>query len=212
MRKKRSNYQTLHNLLNTSSETFMLVALISLFALPFVIASNLEPAVKQAEDVAKSAPTARYTLPQDDTATVAQLPGSDKAEQKVLGVETVEKPFEIQEEKAQFSFFDKAESTLTEKNYTLVLLKNKKETGKRSLFKLVNNSSETREYTLEVVKGKTDSKNNKYLTTDFQEYLIGSPTFPKTVTLDAHQEMWFGIKSTDLKSTTDLTVKVGLVE
>jgi hypothetical protein len=197
----------------------MLVALISLFALPFVIAANLEPMVKEAEMAAQNAPVARYSPPSQTQAQVALDDQTGQVvtantQQNVLGVETEEKPFEIVEEKAQFSLFDKAEGNLSDTSYSLSLLKTKgmKSTGKTTLFKLTNNSSETREYSLSVVKGKTDSKANKFITLGSEEYLIGSAVVPKTIKVEANADVWFGVKSTETKLATDLTITVKLVE
>lgn len=52
--KTQNKLKSAHKLLNTSSETFMLIALIGLFALPFVVGKNLEPVVKEAEDQARN--------------------------------------------------------------------------------------------------------------------------------------------------------------
>lgn len=219
MKKQSSNYQSVVRVLNTSSETFMLVALIALFALPFVIASNLEPAVRDAERTARvvqPVQVAQNSLSQGNT---TPLQNEDTAnslidwdEEAVLGVETVEKPFEIEEEKVSFGKFDTAKATVGENKYSLALVKKAGGMGKISLFKLTNDSSEQKQYTFEVVKGKTDSKSNKYVSLNFQDYLIGSTTIPKTFTLAPQEEMWFGVRSNDSKLAVDLTINVGLAE
>ena len=66
--------QKVMKLLNTSSETFMLIALVSLFVLPVVIAKNLEPVVKSS--VSQNI---------NEVQNVAAIPASDD---QVLGVST----------------------------------------------------------------------------------------------------------------------------
>jgi hypothetical protein len=212
MRKKKTTYQNLNRILNTSSQTFMLVALIGLFALPFVIAKNLEPAVRQAEAVV-SLPPRVAELPPVENAQKSDIQAETaRPEENVLGVAAVEKPFDVFEVQDQFGLFDKVEPTLTDSSYALHLVKAKKALGRVSLFKLTNSSSTVKTYSLSVVKAKLDSKAQKILTMDLQEFTVGSKTMPTSFTMEPKEEKWFGIKSDDAKGTLDLTINVSLAK
>lgn len=222
MKKKQSSFQKVSRLLNTSSETCMLIALIALFALPFVIASNLEPMVKDAEKSA-SAPfptvqnsTAAQTtiqkqlpLAQKDV-SVTQLPTTVETETAVLGTSVNVNPFEITSDANNLKFFAKAEEVTTESSYALNL-STTKTFGKMSLFKVKNNSTEMRTYSFNVSNSGTNGAGKRSIFLKNIEYPINTIYVPKSFTLNSGEEAWVALTSQAAKPT-NLKVSVDLVK
>ncbi len=161
---KTNIFQKIADLLNTSSETFMLIALVSLFVLPIVMAKNLEPVVKSAYQ--PSVVPNVQSVANNETVSPESI--SEGQSNNVLGVSTLKTLKElIIEDTANLSFFDKHSSTLTDSNYNLSI-ETFKRFGKIPVFIIINTSTSTQSFELNVrvvgdLKVKTNQQKTIYI-------------------------------------------------
>ena len=187
MNEQKTTLQKIGKIFNTSSETFMLIALVSLFALPFAIAKNLEPAVKEAQS------TAQITRPR-----VAQLNEAVKTastqdevvptkDPNVLGANDVNKPFVLTLNEDNLKYLNQERSELLDNKYALEI-SSKQRFDKVALLKIKNSSEKAQTYklTLENIKG-SKSKASVHLAK--VKYTIGVNTFPEYFKLNANEEI-----------------------
>jgi hypothetical protein len=197
---KDNFFQKASNLLNTSSETFMLIALVSLFVLPVVMAKNLEPVVKNAY--------------QGPTITSVSQPVTE-AETNVLGISAenaVVKTLKelLVEETPNLAFFNKHSSTLTEKNYTLTV-ETTKRFGKVNVFTIKNDTSSTLAYNLSAnVNGdiKVLSNQQKQLYINETAYNLDE-TVPAQLLVSPGQEIVVALAS---NKTSPSNITINLTE
>jgi hypothetical protein len=211
MKKQQTTLQKIGKYLNTSSETFMLIALVSLFALPFVIAANLEPIVKESENTAHRA-SATIVAKSETTTPTPQISSiQPTTEPKVLGVQVLSNPLMIKEDKNNISFFDKNTSKADVKGYSIELSTNQV-FGKIPVFTLKNDSGVNHTYKLNVVNlTQNQTAKDKYIYIDAKQYLIGSKDLPATIPLEAGKEITISLMSNKSRST-NVRVVVELVK
>jgi hypothetical protein len=182
----------------------MLVALIGLFSIPFVIASNLEPIVKQSET---NRPSEALVIPnsvEESTQVAAVNPTT--AEQQVLGVQTSTTVLNILPSSMNLKFFEKNLAQTTEKNYVLELGTNQV-FGKMSLFTLRNDSAtkQTYKFNLENLGQDTTSL---VLFIDNLEYRSVEGKLPDYVNLDVTESVTFYAMNTEKNTDMKITVEV----
>jgi hypothetical protein len=204
MKSNQTPLKRLGMVMSTSSETFMLVALIGLFSIPFVIASNLEPIVKQSET---NRPSEALVIPnsvEESTQVAAVNPTT--AEQQVLGVQTSTTVLNILPSSMNLKFFEKNLAQTTEKNYVLELGTNQV-FGKMSLFTLRNDSAtkQTYKFNLENLGQDTTSL---VLFIDNLEYRSVEGKLPDYVNLDVTESVTFYAMNTEKNTDMKITVEV----
>lgn len=189
-------------LLNTSSETFMLIALVSLFVLPVVLAKNLEPVVKTSYQ--------KELNSIQQTQSVAEVDATN-TNGEVLGIST-KVPFgpsvllteTVKEDVQNLAFFDNHSSSLTENSYTLSVSTSKR-FGKIPVLKLINTSTTTNSYFLAVkLEGdlKVKSNQNKVVYVDNTEYSIDEVNnLPLSVLVSPGQEVTVSLMSNKTNPT-----------
>lgn len=197
--------QKIVNLLNTSSQTFMLIALVSLFVLPIVMAKNIEPVVKSAY---KPSVTSLVTDTQIED-TVAKQEDSN-----VLGVSTSRtlKDF-VTENTKSLEFFDNHSSTVTDSNYTLTVTTSKR-FSKVNVFTVKNSGTSTVSYEFDaLVNGdlKVKSNQDKFVYIDSVEYKLGVGALPTTILVSPGQEVVFSLMS-NKTSPSNITLTLSTSE
>ncbi len=216
MKKKQNFLQKLGAILNTSSETFMLIALVGLFAMPFVIAKNLEPVVRESEASANRAVirnTAQrlQTQQENPVAQITSQPEGVQSTSNVLGVETSAKPLNIEEDSVNLRYFDTATSNVADTNYSLNITTTQV-FGKIPLFNLTNNSTTSQAYRFNALDlGENLSASSKSLFIDNSEYLIGTKTLPEIVNLKSGERVTFSLISNQ-STPTNVTISVELAQ
>lgn len=188
-------------LLNTSSETFMLIALVSLFVLPVVLAKNLEPVLKTSYQ--------KELNSIQQTQNIAETDTSDKGD--VLGASTIVAfgpsvvlTETVKEDVQNLAFFDNHSSSLTESGYTLSV-STVKRFGKIPVLKLVNTGTTTNSYFLTIkLDGdlKVKSNQEKLVYVDNTEYSIDEVNnLPLSVLVSPGQEVIVSLMSNKTNPT-----------
>lgn len=213
MKKNQSIVHKVSGILNTSSETFMLIALIGLFAMPFVIAKNLEPVVRQSES--SSGGTARTIVREYDNSQSLADNGSDRPD--VLGVSTSTDPVVVEtkelsiiEDTVNLKYFDSYTSTPTDNKYSLQIATTQV-FGKIPVFTLTNKSTDTQAYSFSVEDAETESTTQKYLYVENMKYEVNSPSLPEVVNLEPGDTITFSLANNS-QQVTNLTITVEVLE
>jgi hypothetical protein len=211
MKKNQSFLQKVGVVLNTSSETFMLIALVGLFALPFVIAKNLEPVVRENNATSRAIIRTNTASVEEDEAPVAQVDEpAVPANTNVLGVSTVNKALQITEDTVNLKYFDNSISTPGETKYALKVVTTQV-FGKIPVFKLTNSSDVAKAYRFNVVDAVSQNPDGKFIFVDNTKYEVNSSTLPQVVNLQPNDTVTFSLMNST-SPMTDLTVIVEVVE
>lgn len=198
MKKKESILKKINMVLNTSSETFMLIALIGLFAMPIIISKSLEPIVQEAN-------TKNYTV-----APIAQNNESlsfnpKEINNNVLGAETSAIPVDVVVNEESLKLFDNGNQSLSSTSYTLQV-SSAQAYEKRALFTLKNSSTLTQTYQFTVMRN-SEASNGEILFVGDKEYKVGTSELPEFITLNPLNEMVFSVSNTT-GSPTDSTIQI----
>jgi hypothetical protein len=209
--------QKVANILNASSKTFMLIALVSLFVLPVVIAKNLEPVVR-ADGI-------------NDLPRITMI--SDGSEVNITAVRATMVPnvLGVSDSKDMKAYIAETSNGITllggasnykSGEYALKISTAKKFT-KTEIFKISNKTDSIVKYELSaVVEGnpKAVSNTSKVVSVDgasftsgkaYTENLtVGSNTLPKTIELQPGTEVVISLASSKT-SPTNLSVGVKLL-
>jgi len=210
--------QKIGGLLNTSSETFMLIALVSLFVIPVVIAQNIEPVV----DNSVTQPTAirvydNNSAKEADVPAVAGISTSLISKEHtnvtgdILGLSDSRdmKLFVTEDTKGMTAVT--ATSSYAVGEYAVNVI-NAQKFNKTTLFKIKNTADIQKVYNLDVItRGDAKVKANlqKVLYVDATAYEIGSAKLPTTLTLNPSQEVTISLIS-NKTSPTNITISVKL--
>lgn len=199
----------INEILNASSESFMLIALISLFAFPIVIAKSLEPVVASEESVVSIPTIIHYTdkMPDQDN----QLASSVNDSQNVLGAfdsVAMDKGLTLNEEVLRS--FDRVYQKVLPDSYVLYL--EQQSTFKKvKLFTLKNELSVDKKIVISVTfPDGVDSVVNKQKSVYINDkrYLLGTDELPKNgFNLKPNEEISVYIES-PRTTTTKLVFEV----
>lgn len=203
--------QKISEILNASSETFMLVALVSLFALPFVIGANIEPVVKGSESLANRPARAIVRDMGEITENLAQqnnnsqqtalisLTSIEQKSGQVLGVSTSNNPFIITEDSSNLSYFSYDKTSPRDNVYNLSL-STTQVFGRISILTLKNDSSEDQMYKV-MVQNLNEEIGGKFVYLNQNEYEIGSEVTASDIELKSGEEMQISLMSNKSKDT-----------
>lgn len=203
--------QKIGRLINVSSETFMLIALISLFVMPIAIAKNLEPIVLSEESKQAAPQIVRYVDAEVNEATANAVESHSDlvTNQNILGVFTsigLDKMITPNEE--GLKRFSKVNQSLTVEKFSLSI-ETANRLQKTNLFLVKNTSSNTKSYNLNVVldeKLTTWSASQKTLYIGEAKYVIGKDVVP-AFTLLPDEEIMIAIDS-PRTNPTNLVINV----
>ncbi len=226
MKQKQTFLGKLGLVLNTSSETFMLVALIALFAMPFVIAANLEPIVKDAEVSSNNIPVPQQHVanvnpnevtPTDATANVDPATGAvfgTESNPNVLGVQTQEDDdavaFQVTPDATTKKYFAKFEPAQDPSHYALHVTSTQVFT-KVSMFTVKNGGAKEHAYKINVTNNSKIKGTDRVLTVGTTTYKIGTDELPDYVTVQPGEELNFSLTTGKTKGI-DLMINVELVK
>lgn len=216
MTNNKSGFQKLSEILNASSETFMLIALVSLFAIPFVIGANIEPVVKTAESVADR--PVRAIVRDMSTSTLAMTEESEESTTQVapttsgsvLGASTANNPFALSENTTNLEYFTVNKSEPKENFYDVQVSTNQL-FGKISLLTLKNDSPETRTYRVSAVNLNEDKSEGKIVYLGKSEYEIATEDLSTTLSLNSGEELDLSIKNNQSRGTS-FSLSIELVQ
>lgn len=178
----QSFFKKIGRLLNVSSETFMLIALVSLFVMPIAIAKNLEPIVLS-EESRQSAPKIVDYLDSEREPTLNTLVADSNLvkDKNVLGAFNyvgLDKMVTVND--VGLKVFTRVNQTLGVEAYTLALETNVR-FQKTDLFTVKNTSQLEREYELNVkIVGnqKTSTNTVKNIYVNDKKYVVGVDEMP----------------------------------
>jgi hypothetical protein len=205
MNEQKTTLQKIGTIFNTSSETFMLIALISLFAFPFAIAKNLEPAVKEAQSLTQISRPRTAEL--NEAVKTANSQATTEAKSpNVLGANDVNKPFDLALNEDNLKYLNQERSELLDNKYALEV-SSKQKFDKVAILKLKNSSQTQQSYrvSLENIKG-SKSKASVYLAK--VKYTVGVNNFPETFKLDANQELEISLGNDSKEMSVRLSVEL----
>ncbi len=201
----------INEILNASSESFMLVALISLFALPVVISKSLEPLVASEESVVSIPTIVHYTdkVPDQD----GQLASVGTDSQNILGAfNSVDMGRMLIVHEDNLKSFDRVHQKLTPDSYVL-FVKRESTFKKVKLFTLRNESTMDKRFTISVivpegVERVVNRQKNVYI--NDKKYVLGTDKFPTDAfNLKPNEELAVYVESSS-NTTTELILEVKL--
>lgn len=173
--------QKVIRLMNVSSETFMLIALVSLFVMPIAIAKNLEPIVISEKSKYLAPKIVNYVDLEQVSTPNEPVAQSDVSEGSVLGIfNFVGLNKMIVADENGLKTFPRVSQNLGVESYTLSLETNSK-FQKTNLFSLKNTSGfeNVYEFNVSVVGDpKTLSNTLKNIYINNQKYTIGVDAMP----------------------------------
>jgi len=193
--------QKLTGVLNASSTTFMLIALVSLFVIPIVIAQNLEPVLETSSQeprvVSVYNPALDSTkVPESVALNSANTPHS-KVNNNVLGTADLRdiSLFVKEDQAGMKALF--ATSNLTVGEYSVNVI-NQSKFNKTKIYTIRNVTDKSKSFTLDVVnRGDPKNRNSTAKTVYLGEtaYEIGKSKMPVTLTLAPSEEIVVSVAS-----------------
>ena len=178
----------------------MLIALVSLFALPFVIGANLEPIIRDSESSASATSGPIITYPEDN-------PNLANTDSDVLGVTTTNNPLLVTENKDNLSFFNVNTSESGSTKYELSV-ETTQVFGRIELFSIKNDTTQKQTYRFNATQDD-DADGTRYLYIDSSEFVIGTPDLPEYVHLETGETISFALMNNQY-GTTAVTITVEL--
>lgn len=201
MNDEQSYFQKFINLLNTSSQTVMLIALVSLFAMPVVIAKNLEPMVRDSSEVEKAPVVIEHVDSVAKAVDNSIVPTATNS--NVLGATTEKSIFESITESDSLKTFKRVKSGYDTEKYSLFLTADKI-FAKTPLFTVKNSSTQSVKYTFDVkpdASAKASSSTGKQLFVRNTAYNFGSTALPVSVEVKAGEEITVSFASPKVSQT-----------